>query len=160
MVEPVVGPPLRCCADFLDRRHIVTRRRPRSGYASTSHHAEPHACRYRAFVWRRDQRGIGFAVGKKGRAPRGSSVTFALSGPLARDVHVAVGDPAHPERGGRAAVVPTLPGPPTVTLGLDSRLFTRLCGGRVSPADRIDEITFAGDEALGRQIATNLAFTI
>ncbi|MGW0042494.1 maleylpyruvate isomerase family mycothiol-dependent enzyme [Rhodococcus sp. NPDC003348] len=110
--------------------------------------------------------GVGFAVGKKGRAPQGSSVTFALSGPLAfaddrpREVHVVVGDPAHPERGGRAAVVPTLPGPPTVTLGLDSRLFTRLCGGRVSGADRIDEITFVGDEALGRQIATNLAFTI
>lgn len=96
--------------------------------------------------------GLGFAVGKKGGAPQGSTVTFALSGPLTRDVHVAVD--------GRAAVVPTLDAPATTTLRLDSRLFTRLCGGRVSASDHSGEITVLGDEALGRQIAANLAFTI
>lgn len=101
--------------------------------------------------------GLGFAVGKKGRAPQGSSVTFTLSGPLSggdgpREIHVAVA--------GRAAVVDALPAAATATLGLDSRLFTRLCGGRVSPADHVDEIVFGGDEALGRQIALNLPFTI
>lgn len=96
--------------------------------------------------------GLGFAVGKKGGAPQGSSVTFALSGPLARDIHVAVE--------GRAAVVPELPGPPTATIALDSRLFTRLCGGRVAGADHLDEITVTGDQEFGRQIATHLAFTI
>ncbi|GAA4471489.1 maleylpyruvate isomerase family mycothiol-dependent enzyme [Rhodococcus olei] len=96
--------------------------------------------------------GLGFAVGKKGRAPQGSSVTFALSGPVTREIHVAVE--------GRAAVVPTLPGPATTTLALDSRLFTRLCGGRVPAAEHLGEITVTGDEDLGRQIASNLAFTI
>ncbi|MFF0817546.1 maleylpyruvate isomerase family mycothiol-dependent enzyme [Rhodococcus sp. NPDC003318] len=96
--------------------------------------------------------GLGFAVGKKGGAPQGSSVTFALSGPLARDIHVAVE--------GRAAVVPQLPRPATATLTLDSRLFTRLCGGRVAGADRLAEITVTGDVEFGRRIATNLGFTI
>jgi uncharacterized protein (TIGR03083 family) len=96
--------------------------------------------------------GLGFAVGKKGGAPDGSTVTFVLTGPLARDIHVAV----H----GRAAVVPALDAPATTTLRLDSRLFTRLCGGRVSAADHAGEIEVLGDEALGRQIAANLAFTI
>ncbi|TQF65758.1 maleylpyruvate isomerase family mycothiol-dependent enzyme [Rhodococcus spelaei] len=96
--------------------------------------------------------GLGFAVGKKGHAPQGSSVTFDLSGPLARRIHVAVD--------GRAAVVPALDGPATATLGMDSRLFTRLCGGRVNPTDHLGEITFGGDEELGRRVATNLPFTI
>ncbi len=96
--------------------------------------------------------GLGFAVGKKAGAPQGSSVTFALSGPLARRVHVAVD--------GRAAVVPDLPGPATATLALDSRLFTRLCGGRVPVAEHVADIGFTGDEALGRRVAANLAFTI
>ncbi|MFD4183932.1 maleylpyruvate isomerase family mycothiol-dependent enzyme [Rhodococcus sp. NPDC058514] len=96
--------------------------------------------------------GLGFAVGKKGGAPQGGAVTFALTGPLARDIHVAVD--------GRAAVVPALDGPATATLRLDSRLFTRLCGGRVSAADHSGEITILGDQALGEQIAANLAFTI
>ncbi|MFD4468371.1 maleylpyruvate isomerase family mycothiol-dependent enzyme [Rhodococcus sp. NPDC058505] len=102
--------------------------------------------------------GLGYAVGKKGGAPHGSSVTFALTGPMARtddrprEIHVAVD--------GRAAVVAALPAPATVTLTLDSRLFTRLCGGRLRPADRIDEIAISGDRDLGRRIAANLAFTI
>lgn len=96
--------------------------------------------------------GLGFAVGKKGQAPDGSSVTFALSGPLAREIHVAVD--------GRAAVVPELTGPPTATVSMDSRLFTRLCGGRVDPAAHLGEIGLAGDEELGLRVATHLAFTI
>jgi uncharacterized protein (TIGR03083 family) len=96
--------------------------------------------------------GVPFAVGKKGRAPQGTSVTFALSGPLAREIHVAVE--------GRAALVDELPGPATTTVAMDSRLFTRLCGGRVSPVDRMDEVTISGHEELGIQIVTNLAFTI
>ncbi|MFC4605803.1 maleylpyruvate isomerase family mycothiol-dependent enzyme [Rhodococcus kronopolitis] len=96
--------------------------------------------------------GLGFAVGKQGGAPQGSSVTFALSGPLARELHVAVD--------GRAAVVPALDGPATTTLSLDSRLFTRLCGGRVDPAEHLGEIAVAGDEELGRRVATHLAFSI
>jgi uncharacterized protein (TIGR03083 family) len=96
--------------------------------------------------------GVPFAVAKKGRAPQGTSVTFALTGPLARNIHVAVE--------GRAALVDELPGPATTTLTMDSRLFTRLCGGRVSPTDRAGEVTVTGHEELGIQIATNLAFTI
>lgn len=96
--------------------------------------------------------GLGFAVGKKAGAPQGSAVTFALTGPLPRRVHVAVE--------GRAAVVPELAGPASATLTLDSRLFTRLCGGRVPAADHVDDIEFTGDEELGRRVAAHLAFTI
>ena len=51
---------------------------------------------------------IGYVVGKKAAAPAGSRVTFVLTGPAARTIHVEVGE--------RAKVVDELDGPATVTL--------------------------------------------
>jgi uncharacterized protein (TIGR03083 family) len=95
---------------------------------------------------------LGFVVGKRGKAPDGSRITFDLSGPLARELHIAVD--------GRAALVPVLDGPPTVTARMSSPLFTRLACGRVHAADHLDEITIEGDHSLGKRILDNLAFTI
>jgi len=95
------------------------------------------------------QQSLGYVVGKKAGAPDGSSVTFRLTGPAARDIHVLVD--------GRATVVDSLPGSATVTLTMPALLFTRLTGGRGASTDQV-EVT--GDQALGEQILADLAFTI
>lgn len=95
---------------------------------------------------------LGFIVGKLGHAPAGARVTFELSGPLARQLHVEVD--------GRAAVVPELSGPATSTIAMDSRLFTRLAGGRTTAAEHAAEFGLGGDTEVGRRIVDHLAFTI
>lgn len=95
---------------------------------------------------------LGYAVGKKAKAPDGARIAFELSGPLGRDVFVSVD--------GRASVVPELPSAATVTVRMDGRLFTRLAGGRAFAWDHGDDIDLSGDSALGRTIVDNLAFTI
>ena len=95
------------------------------------------------------QQSMGYVVGKKAGAPDGSSVTFELTGPAARTIHVLVD--------GRATVVDSLAGPATTTITMPALLFTRLAGGRSRDARRP---SIAGDEALGRAVLDNLAFTI
>ncbi|WP_072688245.1 maleylpyruvate isomerase family mycothiol-dependent enzyme [Rhodococcus marinonascens] len=95
---------------------------------------------------------IAFLVGKRGKAPDGSRITLELTGPLARNIHITVD--------GRAAVVDALPSEATTTVTLDSRLFTRLAGGRTTAAEHRDEIGLSGDADAGKRIVDNLAFTI
>jgi uncharacterized protein (TIGR03083 family) len=95
---------------------------------------------------------LGYIIGKKGRAPDGSSVLIRLSGPVERDLPVVVD--------GRARVVPALNGEPTASLGLSSSLFLRLAGGREDPEAALGAIRLGGDLDLARQLATNLAYTI
>ncbi|SFQ33176.1 TIGR03083 family protein [Amycolatopsis arida] len=97
-------------------------------------------------------RALGYIVGKLAGAPRGSSVTFALTGPRPRDRHVLVD--------GRAAVVPELPAPATTTLRLPAVLFARLAGGRVRSDTHRDEIAVTGDTALAERVLANLAYTL
>ncbi len=96
---------------------------------------------------------LGYIVGKRGQAPEGSSVRISLSGPMERDLLVAV-------RGGRAGVVDALDGEPAASLRLPSSLFLRLAGGRQDPRRALPGIELGGDEALAERIATHLAFTI
>ncbi len=95
---------------------------------------------------------LGYIVSKLGKAPDGTSVTFDLTGVRPRRIHVSVD--------GRAQVVDELPGPATVTIELPTGLFTRLCGGRVDYDLAIEKVKFVGDEPLGRQLTTALAYTI
>lgn len=101
-------------------------------------------------------RAAGFVVGKKAGAPTGSGIRIELTGPVTRRVDVEVGD--------RARVVGELAGAPTATIALSSTAYSRLSGGRVAAADvaagALGGVTFAGDEALGRRVLENLAFTI
>ncbi len=102
-------------------------------------------------------RAMGFIVGKKAAAPEGSSVLIELTGPVRRDIRVAVA-------GGRARVVEDIEGSPTTFLALSSRAFTRLACGRVDPESVIDGdlggVRTAGDADLARLVVSNLAFTI
>ncbi|MBF6337534.1 maleylpyruvate isomerase family mycothiol-dependent enzyme [Nocardia abscessus] len=91
-------------------------------------------------------------VVKKGGAPDGARITFALSGPLARTLRIQVA--------GRASYVEAFDEPATVEIGLDSRLFVRLGGGRTTAEEHLDEVTIHGDGELGQRLIRHLAFTI
>ncbi|WP_280268290.1 maleylpyruvate isomerase family mycothiol-dependent enzyme [Nocardia wallacei] len=95
---------------------------------------------------------IGRAVVKQAQAPDGSRLTIALTGPVARHLHIVVD--------GRAALVDALDGPATVTLELPSGLFARLRGGRTTADAHTGEFTVTGDTELGDRLVRNLAFTI
>ena len=95
---------------------------------------------------------LGYIVGKRGRAPQGSSVLISLTGPVRRDLRVVTD--------GRAKVVDAIDGEPTATIRLSSSLFLRLAGGREDAEAALDRIELGGDVALSRQLATSLAFTI
>lgn len=96
---------------------------------------------------------MGFVVGKKGKAPEGSRVLIALTGPLSREIRVAVD--------GRAALVEDFGGAdPTVAITVDGLQFTRLAGGRPLLADRPQSIDYAGDVDAGARIVENLNYVI
>ena len=95
---------------------------------------------------------LGYIVGKRVGAPGGSRITISLTGPIERQLHVAVD--------GRARLVAALDGPPTAAIALSSTLFLRLAGGRLDPASVLDQILRDGDPALAERLATHLAYTI
>jgi uncharacterized protein (TIGR03083 family) len=95
---------------------------------------------------------LGYIIGKRGRAPEGSSVLITLTGPVARELRVVTS--------GRAKVVGEFEGEPSASLALTSSLFLRLAGGREDPQAALDRIELGGDVSLASQLATNLAFTI
>lgn len=105
---------------------------------------------------------VPFLVGKRAAAPEGAAVRLVLTGPLPRVIDVLVE--------GRARAVPSLPGPPDVTVTMPSGVFVRLAGGRVGVDEVRGRITVeASDEgalgvreaaALGERIPASLRFTI
>ena len=96
---------------------------------------------------------IGYIVGKKVGLPDGKSLTFDLTGPLARQIHIAVD--------GRAARVDDLDRP-DVTVTTDSTTFIQLACGRIDPQAQIDsgKVSWTGDDELGDRAARNLRFTM
>ena len=94
-----------------------------------------------------------FVVAKKGRAPDGSRVQITLTGPVARQIRVAVE--------GRAALVEDFgDAEPTIGITLDGLQFSRLAGGRPLMAGRPEGIDYAGDTAAGARIIENLNYVI
>ena len=96
----------------------------------------------------------GYIIGKKGGAPEGSRVEVNLTGPVEAAIRVAVD--------GRASVVEAFDNGPTCTLSMSSHDWLALTGGRKDPLPLIDDgsVALGGDEALARQLAERLAFTI
>ena len=96
---------------------------------------------------------LGYIVGKKVGLPDGKSVTFNLTGPIARELHVAVD--------GRAKKVDHVDNP-DVTLSTDSTTFIQLACGRIDPQAQIESgaVTWKGDDELGERVARNLRFTM
>ncbi len=97
--------------------------------------------------------GLGYIVGRKAAMPEGSRVRIDLTGPVPTTFLVRVD--------GRATVVDSLGGAPTVGIELPAMRFLRLTGGRADAGTSpTDGVTFSGDRALGEQLVSNLAFTI
>jgi len=96
---------------------------------------------------------LGYIVGKKVGLPDGKSITFDLTGPIIRQLHVAVD--------GRAKAVDHLNNP-DVTVVTDSTTFIQLACGRIDPQAQIDSgaMTWKGDGELGDRAARNLRFTM
>lgn len=96
---------------------------------------------------------LGYIVGKKVGLPDGKSITFNLTGPIARELHVAVD--------GRAKKVQHVDNP-DVTLSTDSTTFIQLACGRIDPQAQIDcgAVSWKGDDELGDRAARNLRFTM
>jgi len=96
---------------------------------------------------------IGYIVGKKIGLPESKSITFDLTGPITRQLHVAVD--------GRAARVDHLD-KSDVTVTTDSTTFIQLACGRGDPQAQIDSgaISWQGDDELGDRAARNLRFTM
>ena len=92
---------------------------------------------------------MGFVIGKKAGATEGQSVRLQLTGPAARTIDVRVD--------GRAAVVDDLDDP-TTTITLPMTLWVRYAAGR-RPGD-VSAVTIDGDQALGRAVIANAAYTI
>lgn len=95
---------------------------------------------------------LGYVVGKRAGAPQGAAVTFELTGPLQRRVHVLVD--------GRAAVVEGLDRPADAVLGTDSATFMRLAGGRTEARAVLDRLHLEGDVELASRIAASLGYMI
>jgi uncharacterized protein (TIGR03083 family) len=96
---------------------------------------------------------MGFVVGKLGGAPDGSRVSIELMGPLGRTINVAIE--------GRGKVVDDFgDDDPTATIRLDGLLFTRLAGGRTPVGAHQGDISYGGDEAVGRRIVEHLNYVI
>ncbi len=96
--------------------------------------------------------GLGYIVGRRAALPDGSRVAIAVTGPVSTTYLIAVD--------GRASIVPSLDGPPTVGLELPASAFLRLTGGRNDGTTPPDAIHLSGDRALGERLVANLAFTI
>jgi hypothetical protein len=96
---------------------------------------------------------MGFVVGKLGGAPDGSRVAIELTGPLGRNINVAME--------GRGKLVDDFGADgPTATITMDGLLFTRLAGGRTPLAQHSDSIDYGGDQAIGRRIVEHLNYVI
>ncbi|MCH9702318.1 MAG: maleylpyruvate isomerase family mycothiol-dependent enzyme [Actinomycetia bacterium] len=96
---------------------------------------------------------MGFVVGKLGGAPDGARVRIELTGPLCREINVAVQ--------GRGRVVQGFGSDqPTSTITLDAVLFTRIAGGRTTPASHDEAISYSGDTGVGRRIVEHLKYVI
>jgi hypothetical protein len=96
--------------------------------------------------------GLGYIVGRRAALPEGTRLRIDLTGILPRTYLVQVV--------GRAAVVDSLDGEPTVGIELPASRFLRLTGGRDDSVATDDGVRFTGDEELGARLVGNMSFTI
>lgn len=94
---------------------------------------------------------MGFVVGKKAGATEGQSVRIHLTGATERTIDVRVD--------GRATVVSDLD-EPTTTITLPMPLWVRFAAGRRPGDPTHADVVIAGDQALGRSVIENAAYTI
>ena len=96
-----------------------------------------------------------FVVGKKARAPDGSSVIFDVTGGAGRVLAIGV-------EGKRARELGTVPAVPTVRLTMDVETFACLSCGRWDPGHALssEKVRIDGDTTLGETIVKQMNFMI
>jgi uncharacterized protein (TIGR03083 family) len=96
-----------------------------------------------------------YVVGRKVKAPDGTSVVFQITGPAGRTVAVGMA-------GARARVLEAVPVAPTVRLTMDVETFTCLGCGRVTPeaACQAGRVQIDGDTGFGQTILTQMNIMI
>jgi uncharacterized protein (TIGR03083 family) len=99
------------------------------------------------------QASLGYIVGKKIGLPDGRVITFDLTGPVERQMHVAVEGRATPKESLDST---------DVVVTADSTTFALLACGRIDPQGAIDDgsISWSGDDEWGETAARNLRFTM
>lgn len=99
---------------------------------------------------------LGYIVGRRAKLPAGTTVRLSVTGPVEATWLVEVAE--------RANVVDQIDGDPSVGVRMPVMTFLRLTGGRAVPGavdgDLPPGVEVTGDQGLGRQLASNLAFTI
>jgi uncharacterized protein (TIGR03083 family) len=92
-----------------------------------------------------------YVVGKKAAAPDGTTVVFAITGPLEESVGIGV-------EGRRARTLQSAPAVPAVRIVMDTETFVCLVCGRWDPAQSVRDgrVRLAGDVALGERIVHQL----
>jgi hypothetical protein len=109
-----------------------------------------------ATVLDRCERTMPFVVGKRVTPLDGTSVLFAVTGVMGRQVHLEM-------HGGRAVVTPVPPDmEPSVSLSMDQESFWLLGLGRVqsSRVMATGQVTIEGDVAIGHRVLESMAFMI
>lgn len=98
-------------------------------------------------------RSLPYIVGKRIGLPDGMSISFELTGPVQRWMHLVVD--------GRAGLVDSLTSP-DVQVTVDSTTFALLACGRIDPQRPIDDgrISWSGSDEWGERAARSLAFTM
>jgi hypothetical protein len=98
-------------------------------------------------------RTLPMVVGKRAKAPEGSVSVVKITGPVQKNIVIAVKD-------GRAAIVETSNNAPVVEVELDSNVFIELATGRATSEQRRERIKIVGDVALGERVTGALNMMI
>ncbi len=109
-----------------------------------------------ATVLDRCERAMPYVVGKRVAPPDGTSVLFAVTGVMGRQVHLEM-------HNGRAVPTPVPPDTePSVSLSMDQESFWLLGLGRVhsSRVMATGQVTIEGDVAIGHRVLESMAFMI
>lgn len=98
-------------------------------------------------------RTLPMVVGKRAKAPEGSVSAVRITGPVQRNIVIAVKD-------GRAAVIETSDIAPIVEIEFDSNVFIELATGRATSDQLREKIKIVGDVALGERVVGALNMMI
>ena len=98
-------------------------------------------------------RTLPMVVGKRAKAPEGSVSTVKITGPVQRNIVIAVKD-------GRAAVLEASDIAPIVEIEFDSNVFIELATGRATSDQLREKIKIVGDVALGERVVGALNMMI
>lgn len=98
-------------------------------------------------------RTLPMVVGKRAKAPEGSVSAVRITGPVQRNIVIAVKD-------GRAAVIETSDVTPIVEIEFDSNVFNELATGRATSDQLREKIKIVGDVALGERVVGALNMMI